>query len=110
LRANNSTFAGNAATRSGGGISNSGKANVQNTILANASGGNCDGGVTSNGYSLSSDDTCSFNNTGDLNNTDPQLGPLQNNGGPTQTMALPSGVLRLMLAIRMAASTTRATC
>jgi hypothetical protein len=26
-----------------------------------------------------------------LNNTDPQLGPLQDNGGATQTMALPSG-------------------
>jgi len=28
---------------------------------------------------------------GDLNNTDPLLGSLQNNGGPTQTMALLSG-------------------
>lgn len=28
---------------------------------------------------------------GDLNNTDPQLGPLHNNGGATQTMAFPSG-------------------
>src|SRR5262249_39145340 len=45
----------------------------------------------SNGYNLSSDETCHFNNVGDLNNTDPKLGPLQNNGGPTMTMALPSG-------------------
>jgi hypothetical protein len=37
---------------------------------------------------LSSDGTCNFNNSGDLNNTDPKLGPLQNNGGPTQTQAL----------------------
>jgi hypothetical protein len=40
---------------------------------------------------MSSDGTCNFSNSGDRNNTDPMLGPLQNNGGPTQTMALPSG-------------------
>jgi len=44
--------------------------------------------VTSNGYNLSSDETCNFNNTGDMNNTPPRLGPLQTNGGPTQTMKL----------------------
>jgi hypothetical protein len=32
-----------------------------------------------------------LNGTGDLNNTDPKFGPLQNNGGPTETMALLSG-------------------
>jgi hypothetical protein len=47
--------------------------------------------MTSSGYNLSSDNTCKFNNSGDLNTTDPMLGPLQNNGGPTQTMALLSG-------------------
>ena len=47
--------------------------------------------MTSNGYNLSSDSTCNFTGPGDLNNTDPMLGPLQNNGGPTQTMALPTG-------------------
>jgi len=40
---------------------------------------------------MSSDGTCNFHNSGDRNNTDPMLGPLQNNGGPTLTMALPSG-------------------
>jgi hypothetical protein len=91
FNANNSTFASNTASMSGGGIYNSGKVTLQNTIVATSSGGNCVGGVTSNGYNLSSDGTCNFNNTGDLNNTDPQLGPLQKNGGPTETMALPSG-------------------
>jgi len=47
--------------------------------------------MTSDGYNLSSDSTCNFSNTGDLNNTDPLLGPLQNNGGPTETMALLRG-------------------
>ena len=76
---------------SSGGIYNyRGPVTLQNSILANNSLGNCYG-VTSNGYNLSSDSTCNFNNTGDLNNTDPLLGPLQNNGGPTQTQALLAG-------------------
>jgi hypothetical protein len=40
---------------------------------------------------VSSDGTCNFTDTGDLNNTNPLLGPLQYNGGPTQTMALLAG-------------------
>jgi hypothetical protein len=47
--------------------------------------------MTSNGYNLSSDGTCNFNSTGDLNNTDPKLGQLGNYGGQTQTMPLLSG-------------------
>ena len=47
--------------------------------------------MISNGYNLSSDDTCNFNSSGDLNSTAPLLGPLQYNGGPTQTFALLTG-------------------
>ena len=47
--------------------------------------------MTSDGYNISSDSTCGFGGPGDMRDTDPLLGPLQNNGGPTQTMALPSG-------------------
>ena len=80
--ANGSLFGGNLY----------GTARMQNSIIANSlSGGNCHGTVASKGYNLSSDGTCNLTNTGDLNNTDPMLGPLQSNGGPTQTMALPSG-------------------
>ena len=87
---NNSTLSGNSVRHgAAGGIV--GTATLQNTILANNTGGNCYGGVTSSGYSLSSDATCNFNGPGDVNNTDPKLGPLQDNGGPTQTMALLSG-------------------
>jgi hypothetical protein len=47
------------------------------------------GTFTSQGHNLSSDDGSGFlTGPGDLINTDPLLGPLQNNGGPTQTMAL----------------------
>jgi hypothetical protein len=115
LTVNNSTIAGNGALK-GGGIGSGGTAAInnctiarnfagsgggilavaatlQNSILANNFAGNCAGGfvMTSKGYNLSSDSSCNFTGPGDLNNTDPMLGPLQYNGGPTQTMALPSG-------------------
>ena len=90
LMINNSTISGNTANQGGGGIY--GSAKIQNTIVANnPTGGNCSGTLTSEGYNLSSDGTCTFNRPGDLNNHDPVLGPLQNNGGPTQTIALLPG-------------------
>jgi predicted outer membrane repeat protein len=94
VQISNSTFGTNPENMGGGGaLSNAGSSVlIQNSIVANtANGGNCAGTITSDGYNLSSDATCNFNNTGDLNNTDPKLGPLQNNGGPTQTEALQLG-------------------
>jgi hypothetical protein len=91
LTIHNSTLSGNKAS-GGGGINNRVTATLQNSIVANSpAGGNCGGTLTSKGYNLSSDGTCNFSNTGDLNNINPNLGPLQNNGGPTQTQALLSG-------------------
>jgi hypothetical protein len=100
LKINNSTISGNRVYKlsgclhvcfaSGGGVS--GTAALQNSIVANnPSGGNCYGTMTSHGYNLSSDATCAFNGPGDMNNTNPMLDSLNNNGGPTQTMALLSG-------------------
>ena len=63
---------------------------LQNSVIANNFDSNCTG-VTSNGYNLSSDDSCNFNRSGGMDNTDPLLGPLQNNGGPTFTQALLPG-------------------
>lgn len=94
LSINNSTFSENtAAEGAGGGIFNVNGSTVtlQNSIFANNAGGNCRGGIKSNGYNLSSDSSCSFDRVGDLNDTDPGLGPLQDNGGPTDTMALLPG-------------------
>lgn len=88
----NSTVSGNTAAAHfvyGSGVD--GSATLQNSIFANNPGGNCSGTITSTGYNVSSDGSCNFNGPGDLNNTDPKLGPLQNNGGPTQTQALLSG-------------------
>jgi len=70
-------------------------------------GGNCSGTLTSEGYNLSSDGTCNFNRPGDLNNHDPMLGPLQNNGGPTQTRLYCPEARRLMGATQVAAPTAR---
>ncbi len=84
---------GTAGTN-GGGVSNRGNGTVtfQNSILAsNTLGGNCNGVMHSLGFNLSSDATCRFNGPGEQKNIDPKLGPLQNNGGPTQTMALLAG-------------------
>jgi len=90
-----STITGNSAP-SGGGIYNVGSVEVSNTIRnAGASGENIfnDGGtVTSVGYNLSSDDGGGYlTGPGDQINTDPLLGPLQDNGGPTLTHALLPG-------------------
>jgi hypothetical protein len=106
---NNSTFAGNQAVGGagpvigpgkgyGGGIYNAagpGALQMHDTIVANNTadvGPDLYGSVTSLGYNL-------FGNSAggsgfaasDLLSVNPQLGPLQNNGGPTQTMALLSG-------------------
>jgi hypothetical protein len=96
LTISNSTLSGNGAFGTlgsfGGDIISGGTATLQNSIVANStSGGNCSGTITSNGFNLSSDGTCNFNGPGDMNHTNPMLGPLQNNGGPTRTMALLPG-------------------
>jgi hypothetical protein len=87
---NNSTVTANSAQSNGGNIyTNENKVTIRNSIVANStSGDNCSGTVTSDGYNLSSDDSCNFKSTGDLNNTDPKLGQLGNHGGPTQTVPL----------------------
>jgi hypothetical protein len=94
LMVSNSTISGNIAGEgNGGGIFNVKGSTVvfKNSIVENHAGGNCRGAITSSGYNLSSDDSCDFNGTGDLNGIDPLLGPLQDNGGPTQTHALLPG-------------------
>jgi hypothetical protein len=103
----NSTISGNSAGFHGGGIFNSGGATlmISNSILntSGASGSNIFnnfGTVTSLGYNLSSDAAGGdgntgpggfLNATGDIRNTDPMLGSLADNGGPTFTHALLTG-------------------
>ena len=91
----NVTIANNVSgTGRSGELINAGTIQLSNTILYNAN--NCFGASgnpvpVSKGHNLSSDNSCSLNATGDLNNTDPNLGPLQDNGGPTFTHALQPG-------------------
>jgi hypothetical protein len=116
----NVTISGNAAATGGGGISNKDTATLTNVTISNNSGGgflqdgysytsatlrntlianntaaNChlNKALTSQGYNLSSDNSCasSFTAPGDRNNTNPLLGALADNGGSTQTHALQAG-------------------
>lgn len=86
----NSTLNGNTAnSSSGGGIfTYEATINLRATIVANSPlSSNCTGNIISLGENLSDDASCNLIAAGDLPNTDPLLGPLQNNGGPTETHA-----------------------
>jgi hypothetical protein len=90
------TIAGNDTNAPGGAILNRGGIQIKDTIVAGNTAtpaGNCagDGELTSAGFNLEDANTCGFTAGGDLVNTNPQLGPLQNNGGPTPTRAIPPG-------------------
>ncbi|MDQ3933711.1 MAG: hypothetical protein M3340_03675 [Actinomycetota bacterium] len=67
----------------------------KNTIVSDAESQNCRGRFgsefTSNGHNLEEGDSCGFDAGTDATGTDPQLGALANNGGPTRTRALPKG-------------------
>jgi hypothetical protein len=69
----------------------------KNTIVADNTAGNTmynNGYIepyvenTSKGHNLDGEKSCGFNQSTDLANTNPWLGPLQDNGGPTPTHAL----------------------
>jgi hypothetical protein len=114
LNITNSTFSGNFGGHDGGSlyiggsamllnstfynnfpnsIVNSGSANIsiKNSIIAGTPIANCKGAITSLGDNLEDHDTCGFTTPGDLQNTDPMLGPLAYHGGLTPTHALLTG-------------------
>src|SRR5262245_23422569 len=97
LTVSNCTFSENGAYSSvAGGIYNGGTVTIGNTIFKTGGlgGGNIvnNGAATSNGYNLSDDNGDGvLTAIGDQINTDPMLGPLQDNGGPTFTHALSPG-------------------
>lgn len=104
----NSTIAYNQATNGGGGMAYADSdepatatISLQNSIVSNnieslISVVNCasadfvpgENRIVSQGNNLEDKDSCGFNQAGDLSNTDPMLGPLADNGGPTWTHAL----------------------
>ena len=107
----NSTISGNSATAgagstagqgTGGGVSITGNAAVKSTIVAKntatTSSPDVSGFFESQGFNLigKNDGSTGFNAATDLTGTvaaplDPKFGPLQYNGGPTDTLALLSG-------------------
>ena len=88
----NTTLVGNTAGTGGGnlylGSVSSANVTLKNTLVVAGSPNNCDKAVTSQGHNLESANSCGLAAAGDLVNTDPKLGPLQNNGGSTRTYAL----------------------
>src|SRR4029077_11837189 len=99
----NSTLSDNLA-QSGDSIYNFIQMGFPGTVVAELSGSifnagasgqnffNNGGMITSHGYNLSDDNGGGYlSEPGDQINTDPLLGPLQNNGGPTFTHALLPG-------------------
>jgi len=111
---NNSTIASNTTNFSthgqpGGVDVLYGTLTIQSSIVASNSGANCSGALSSKGYNLSSDGSCSFNHTGDLNNHDPLLGPLQTTADQQKQWHCSKEAQRLMRATRVAALTARVT-
>lgn len=94
--ANNSSIPGQvvSGTHPGAGyganIANTnGVLTLKNTILAyGGTPGNAWGSITDGGHNISSDASAAFNSGTSFNQTDPRLGTLGDNGGPTQTLPL----------------------
>jgi hypothetical protein len=112
LTVNNCTFSsgipGEPASFDGGAILAGGQhtqVEIANSIFRRTSGGRNifnggDSTLISRGHNLCNDDASGdggtgpgglLNGPGDIRNTDPMLGPLADNGGPTQTFALLPG-------------------
>lgn len=68
---------------------------VQNTLVSagvsSPRSESCSGTPTSLGHNLDGLDRCDFHTPGNLVGMNALLGPLQDNGGPTQTLALLAG-------------------
>jgi hypothetical protein len=81
-----------ASNTNGSGVYTDDHLTLGNSIVANNGPQDVEGAITSSGYNLIGN---SAGGSGyapsDLLDVDPKLGPLQDNGGPTQTMALLSG-------------------
>jgi len=93
LSIDSSTISGNRSGGSGSTIDSMNTVTLVNSIIVGENAGNeCHGsGFTSQGYNLGSDDTCGLDQPTDQPSATALLGPLQDNGGPTETHALLSG-------------------
>jgi hypothetical protein len=101
----NATFDGNGSSGVGGGaaidVESAATLNIASTILGDSltttpTSSNCSfsagATITDEGYNLSDDNSCSFTAAGSENNVSTlDLGSLQFNGGPTQTISIDNG-------------------
>lgn len=76
---------------------------VSGSIIADGRGtapstSNCSGALTSHGGNIEDAGQCGFTSASDRGMTDPRLGPLQDNGGATDTRALLAGSQAIDLA------------
>jgi hypothetical protein len=86
---------GSGIRRYGGNVSMANSIVAHNTVGSGAVA-NCAGTITDGGYNIASDASCGFSAANNSQpDTDPSLDPagLQDNGGPTPTIALQSGSL-----------------
>jgi len=74
-----------------GGVSATGALMVNTLLAANSPLACASSGIIDGGHNLNSDASCAFTDPTSLSNTDPRLGPLADNGGPTLTLALLPG-------------------
>jgi hypothetical protein len=82
----------NGTAQGGGLFTTNATVLILNSIVSGSTnGGNVWGSVTDGGYNLCSDNSAAFSAMGSLNGVDPRLGPLADNGGPTETLALLPG-------------------
>jgi hypothetical protein len=81
-----STITGNQADLGGGYVVGT-PPSLKGTIWSNNTNFNCITPNTNLGFNISDDGSCGFGGTS-VNNTNPLLLPLANNGGPTDTFAL----------------------
>jgi hypothetical protein len=84
-----STFAGNSGNNGADFETEASSLTITDSVMAD--GCLVEGPVTDGGHNLDVGSSCAFNGATDLRNTNPQLGPLAGNGGPTQTQALLAG-------------------
>jgi hypothetical protein len=95
----NNTITANRSNSAGGGalstISSIDPFGLTNNIISGNTGGDCHftqpQQLAIDTNNLDSDNSCGFTGPGDLPGTNPLLGPLANNGGPTDTYALLAG-------------------
>jgi hypothetical protein len=79
----------NGPAGAGAGTNGAATTLLADLVATQTSGSDCGNaaGITDDGYNLDGDGSCDLTTgTGDISGVDPQLGPLGNYGGPTQTM------------------------